>query len=128
MLGFDAQVNVLLETSDLLEVVVITKVVWRFVVRECGVQSVMTFGAMLMPMLCVASLDIPTKVLLQGVGPSLGKAVAVFCLITWAALEPRPDSLTAPIMALVSTTVFTLKMLELPVKLLQPHHLVLTGI
>ena len=55
----------LLEMSDLLEVVVITKVVLRFVVRECGVQSVTTLGVALMPMLSVASLDFLTKVIYQ---------------------------------------------------------------
>ena len=53
----------LLGMSDLLEVVVSMKVVWRFVVRECGVQFVTTFGLLLMPMLCVASLDFLTKVI-----------------------------------------------------------------
>ena len=52
----------LLGMSDLLEVLVTMKVVWRFVIRECGVRSVMTLGAMLMPMLCAASLDFLTKV------------------------------------------------------------------
>lgn len=131
----------LLGMSDLLEVVVIMKVVWRFAVRECGVQSVMICGLLLMPMLCVASLDFLTKVikcrqpgsnknidfqyiheqssqvLLQGVEPSSAKVVEVSCLIMWAVLELRPDSLIAPTMALVSTTVSTLKMLEPLVKL-----------
>ena len=56
------QVNVLLEMSDLLEVVVIMKVVWRFVVKECGVPSVMIFGVLLMLMLYVDSLAIPVRV------------------------------------------------------------------
>ena len=52
----------LLEMSDLLEVVVIMKAVWRFVVKECGAQSVMIFGTLLMLMLCVDSLAFPIRV------------------------------------------------------------------
>ena len=52
----------LLGMSDLLEVVVIMKVVWRFVVKECGVPSVMIFGVLLMLMLYVDSLAIPVRV------------------------------------------------------------------
>ena len=52
----------LLGMSDLLEVVVIMKVVWRFVVKECGAPSVMIFGVLLMLMLYVDSLAIPIRV------------------------------------------------------------------
>ena len=52
----------LLGMSDLLEVVVIMKAVWRFVVKECGAQSVMMHGALLMLMLCVDNLAIPIRV------------------------------------------------------------------
>ena len=52
----------LLEMSDLLEVVVIMKAVWRFVVKECGAQSVMIHGTLLMLMLCVDSLAFPIRV------------------------------------------------------------------
>ena len=38
------------------------KVVWKCAVVEYGVQSVMTFGTVLMLMLCVDSLAIPAKV------------------------------------------------------------------
>ena len=62
------------------------------------------------------------QVLLQGAGHSLAREVEIYCWIMWAVLELRPDSLTAPIMALVSTTVSMLKMLELLAKWLQPHH------
>ena len=58
----------------------------------------------------------------QGLVPSLAKVVEISSLTMLHVLELRPDSLTAPIMALVSTTVSMLKMLELHVKLLQPHH------
>ena len=60
--------------------------------------------------------------LLQGVGLSLAKVVGESCLMMSVVLELRPDSLIAPIMVLVSTTVSMLKMLESLVKLLQPHH------
>jgi hypothetical protein len=134
---------VLLETSDLLEVVATMKVVWRFVVKECGAQSVTIFGVLLMLMLCVDSLAIPiwvsyqmdnytcscshemhmnVQVLLQDLGHFLAREVETYCWIMWPVLELRPDSLTAPITVLVYTTVPILKMLELLVKLLPPHH------
>ena len=62
------------------------------------------------------------QVLLQGAGHSLAREVEVYCWIMWPVLEMRPDSLTAPIMALASTTVSILKMLELLAKWLQPHN------
>ena len=62
------------------------------------------------------------QVLLQEAGHFLAREVDKYCWIMWAVLELRPDSLTAPIMVLASTTVSILKMLELLVKSLQPHH------
>ena len=61
------------------------------------------------------------QVLLQEAGHFLAREVEIYSWIMWAVLELRPDSLTAPIMALASTTVPILKMLELLVKMLQPH-------
>ena len=57
------------------------------------------------------------QVLLQEAGHFLAREVEIYCWIMWAVLELRPDSLTAPIMALASTTVSMLKMLELHVNL-----------
>ena len=52
----------LLGISDLLEVVVIMKAVWKSVVKECGAQSVMIYGTHLMLMLYVDSLAILIRV------------------------------------------------------------------
>ena len=41
------------------------KVVWKYAVVECGAQSVMIFGAVLMPMLYVDSLAISIRVSYQ---------------------------------------------------------------
>ena len=38
------------------------RVVWKCAVVECGAQSVMIFGTLLMLMLCVDSLAIPARV------------------------------------------------------------------
>ena len=57
------------------------------------------------------------QVLLQEAGHFLAREVDKYCWIMWAVLELRPDSLTAPVMALVSTTVSMLKMLVLHVNL-----------
>ena len=62
------------------------------------------------------------QVLLQEAGHFLAREAEIYCWIMWAVLEMRPDSLNALIMALAFTTVPILKMLELLVKLLQPHH------
>ena len=62
------------------------------------------------------------QVLLQESGHFLAREVEIYCWIMWAVLELRPDSLNALIVALASTTVSILKMLEFLVKLLQPHH------
>ncbi len=109
------------------------RVVWRSAVAECGAQSVMIFGVLLMLMLCVDSLAIPVRVsyqmdnytcicshemrvnvqvLLQDLGHFLAREVEIYCWTMLAVLELRPDSLTAPIMALAYTTVSMLKMLE----------------
>ena len=53
------------------------------------------------------------QVLLQDLGHFLAREVETYCWIMLAALELRPDSLIAPTMALASTTVSMLKMLEL---------------
>ena len=62
------------------------------------------------------------QVRLQESGHILAREVEIDCWMMWAVLELRPDSLNALIMALAFTTVPILKMLELLVKLLQPHH------
>ena len=67
-------------------------------------------------------MHVNAQVLLQEVRLFLVREVELYYWIMWAVLELRPGSLTAPIMALASTTVPILKMLELLVKLLQPHH------
>ena len=53
------------------------------------------------------------QVLLQDLGHFLAREVETYYWIMLAALELRPDSLTVPTMALASTTVSMLKMLEL---------------
>ena len=132
----------LLGISDLLEVSVNLKAVWRFVVKECGAQSVMMHGAHLMLMLYVDSLatlirvsyyysnfsyevHVNMQVLLQEAGHFLAREAEIYCWMMYSVLELRPDSLNALIMALASTTVPILKMLELLVNLLQPHHVCL---
>ena len=62
------------------------------------------------------------QVRLQESGHILAREVEIYCWIMWAVLEMRPGLLNALTMALASTTVPILKMLELLVKLLQPHH------
>ena len=62
------------------------------------------------------------QVRLQEAGHFLAREVEIYYWIMWTVLELRPDSLNALIMVLASTTVPILKMLELLVKLLQPHH------
>ena len=62
------------------------------------------------------------QVLLQEVWHFLAREVEKYCWMMWPVMELRPDSSTAPIVALASTTVSILKMLELLVKPLQPHH------
>ena len=69
--------------------------------------------------------NIILKVQLQEAGPTLDKEVEAFFLTMLRVQAQRPDSLTVLIMALVFTTVPTLKTLESPANLLEPlPHLV----
>ena len=51
-----------METSDLLMVLMLEKVVWRFAAIKLGVQFVMTFGILLMQVWLAYNLDIKAQV------------------------------------------------------------------
>ena len=110
----------------------IPKAVWKYAVLEFGVQSVITPGVTLMPMLYVDNLDTLVRVFLKmhifvlllqliiiimqgqlhGLRHSLAREVVIYYWTMLDAVVQRTDSLTVPTMGLVSITVLTLRTLE----------------